>query len=42
VCEGGDGTGLTDGDVLVFPDLVKYRYVFISLCSLRFLIRLNC
>lgn len=24
VCEGGDGTGLTDGDVLVFPDLVKY------------------
>ncbi|KAI7734392.1 hypothetical protein M8C21_024545 [Ambrosia artemisiifolia] len=28
VCESGDGTGLTDGDVLVFPDLVKYSLLF--------------
>ncbi|KAJ0753338.1 putative thioredoxin-like ferredoxin, Thioredoxin-like superfamily [Helianthus annuus] len=25
ICESGDGTGLSDGDVLIFPDLIKYR-----------------
>ncbi|KAK2975254.1 hypothetical protein RJ640_028006 [Escallonia rubra] len=25
VCEGGDGTELTDGDVLIFPEMIKYR-----------------
>ncbi|KAK1432736.1 hypothetical protein QVD17_09634 [Tagetes erecta] len=25
ICEGGDGTGLSDGDVVIFPDMIKYR-----------------
>ncbi|XP_071731137.1 altered inheritance of mitochondria protein 32-like [Rutidosis leptorrhynchoides] len=25
ICEGGDVTGLSDGDVLIFPDMIKYR-----------------
>ncbi|KAI3878623.1 hypothetical protein MKW98_027928 [Papaver atlanticum] len=25
ICEGPDGTGSSDGDVFVFPDMVKYR-----------------
>ncbi|KAI3768797.1 hypothetical protein L2E82_19631 [Cichorium intybus] len=25
ICEGGDATGLSDGDVLIFPDMIKYR-----------------
>ncbi|WOH05077.1 hypothetical protein DCAR_0624489 [Daucus carota subsp. sativus] len=25
VCEGRDGTELVDGDVLIFPDMIKYR-----------------
>nr|XP_043615052.1 altered inheritance of mitochondria protein 32-like [Erigeron canadensis] len=25
ICEGGDANGLTDGDVLIFPDMIKYR-----------------
>lgn len=24
ICEGGDATGLSDGDVLIFPDMIKY------------------
>ncbi|KAL4583684.1 hypothetical protein LXL04_008267 [Taraxacum kok-saghyz] len=26
ICEGGDATSLSDGDVLIFPDMIKYRY----------------
>lgn len=26
ICESGDGTGLSDGDVVIFPDMIKYRY----------------
>ncbi|KAK9067324.1 hypothetical protein SSX86_014650 [Deinandra increscens subsp. villosa] len=25
ICESGGGTGLSDGDVLIFPDMIKYR-----------------
>ncbi|KAL4572490.1 hypothetical protein LXL04_019269 [Taraxacum kok-saghyz] len=26
ICEGGDATSLFDRDVLIFPDIIKYRY----------------
>lgn len=26
ICEGRDGTEFSDGDVLIFPEMVKYRY----------------
>ncbi|CAK9176167.1 unnamed protein product [Ilex paraguariensis] len=25
ICEGRDGSGLSDGDVLIFPEMIKYR-----------------
>jgi hypothetical protein len=25
ICEGEDGTELSDGDVLIFPDMIRYQ-----------------
>ncbi|KAJ0838864.1 hypothetical protein HanPSC8_Chr14g0599751 [Helianthus annuus] len=38
ICEGREGTELSDGDVLLFPEMIKYRYLFLGfllcICSL--------
>lgn len=31
ICEGHDGTETSNGDVLIFPDMVRYRYVLLIL-----------
>lgn len=28
ICEGHDGTETSNGDVLIFPDMIRYRSIF--------------
>ncbi|KAG1326706.1 hypothetical protein COCNU_01G006400 [Cocos nucifera] len=30
ICEGEDGTDSSNGDVLIFPDMIRYRYGYVS------------
>ncbi|KAK6913070.1 hypothetical protein RJ641_022671 [Dillenia turbinata] len=30
ICEGGEGSGFSDGDVLIFPEMIKYRYGYVK------------
>ncbi|MFS7914099.1 putative thioredoxin-like ferredoxin [Helianthus anomalus] len=36
ICEGREGTELSDGNVLLFPEMIKYRFMhaFLCICSL--------
>lgn len=31
ICEGHDGTETSNGDVLIFPDMIRYRYYSVDI-----------
>lgn len=31
ICEGRDGTESSNGDVLIYPDMIKYRFLLLLL-----------
>lgn len=34
ICEGRDGTESSNGDVLIYPDMIKYRFLLLLLLLL--------